>query len=204
MRRAALPLILLVGGALASASCGDVSRTGRAPAFLVVDLIEAQAGGATEFDGVLASDVLTCGGVIEDVGRVQLRVLLRDPGNPGAPSAPSNLNALQINRYRVTYRRADGRNTPGVDVPYPFDGAITATITTAASTIGFTLVRVQAKLEAPLIALSGLSGGAIVISTIADVTLYGEDLAGNDFATTASIGVDFTDWADADCDEGGE
>jgi hypothetical protein len=87
-----------------------------------------------------------------------------------------------------------------VDVPYPFDGAITATVTTTPSTVGFTLVRVQAKIEAPLLALGGLNG-AIVISTIADVTLYGEDLAGNDFATTASIGVDFTDWADPDCDE---
>ena len=27
-----------------------------------------------------------------------------------------------MTRYRVEFRRTDGRNTPGVDVPYGFDG----------------------------------------------------------------------------------
>ena len=44
----------------------------------------------------------------------------------------------------------DGRNTPGVDVPYPFDGALTVTALGRALTGDFTLVRVQAKVEAPL------------------------------------------------------
>ena len=41
------------------------------------------------------------------------------------------------------------------------------------------LVRAQAKLEAPLKALRG-GGGAIVISTIAEITFYGTDQNGND------------------------
>ena len=50
---------------------------------------------------------------------------MRDVTNPNGPT--SN-NAITVNRYRVTYRRSDGRNTPGVDVPYAFDGAVTFTV----------------------------------------------------------------------------
>src|SRR5512147_1017898 len=32
----------------------------------------------------------------------------------------SRFGDIVIERYRVTYVRADGRNTPGSDVPYPF------------------------------------------------------------------------------------
>ena len=50
--------------------------------------------------------------------------------------------------------RADGRNTPGVDVPYGFDGAFTATVSGGEPTVGFELVRHIAKEEAPLAALA--------------------------------------------------
>jgi hypothetical protein len=36
----------------------------------------------------------------------------------------STFGDIVVERYRVTYVRADGRNTPGSDVPYPFDGAV--------------------------------------------------------------------------------
>ncbi len=196
-------LLLLIGTALASSSCGEVSRTGRSPAFLVIDALTATAGQSGEYGHTLGSDVLTCGGVIEDGGQAEVRVLLRDEGSPGAPTGFSNLNWLKINRYRVVYSRADGGKEPGVEVPYAFDGALTATITNTPTTIGFTIVRAQAKLEAPLKALrldeSLNLGGAKLISTIADVTFYGEDLAGNGFATTGSISINFADWGDPSC-----
>lgn len=199
-------LAVLVG-LLASVSCGDVARNGRSPSFLVIDTLTGTSGARPgEFGNVLASDVVTLvtqtvgssqvkvPTVFEDPGQAALRIVLKDQGNPGATSSPSNLNALKVNRYRVVYKRADGRNTPGVDVPYPFDGALTATVTNTPVTVGFTLVRLQAKIEPPLAALA--SGGAIVISTIADVTFYGEDLAGNAFQATASISINFANWGD--------
>jgi hypothetical protein len=98
----------------------------------------------------------------------------------------------------VTYRRSDGRSTPGVDVPYAFDGAVTFTVQPGESqTVPFNLVRVQAKAEAPLSALAG-NGGAMVISTIADVTFYGRDQVGREVSVTGTIGVNFADWADPD------
>lgn len=195
----------LLVGLLASVSCGDVSRTGRAPAFLVIDNIQGSAGLSGSFGDVLESDVVTDGSVIEDGGQVQLRVLLKDQGNPGATAGPSNLNWLKINRYRVVFRRAgaDGdpnnpnvRDRQGVDVPYAFEGAITTTVTNQPQFTSFVLVRAQAKVEPPLLALRAPGGPALIISTIADVTFYGEDLAGNAFSETASISVNFADWAD--------
>ena len=79
---------------------------------------------------------------------------LKDQGPVGNALSPSPTNAITITRYHVSYRRADGRNTPGVDVPYAFDGAVTVTISgTAATVVGFQLVRIEAKEEAPLVQL---------------------------------------------------
>lgn len=184
--------------AVASVSCGDVVRQGRGSSYLIIDRLEAARGGTAseEFDGVLASDVQTKGGVFEDVGRVSLRLAMKDVT---LPTEPTTNNAITITRYRVVYKRADGRNTPGVDVPYPFDGAITVTVSgTTAVQASFTIVRVQSKLEPPLITMAGGFGGALVISTIADVTFYGRDQVGNEVSITGSIGIDFTDWADED------
>ena len=57
---------------------------------------------------------------------------------------------MTISRYRVVYRRTDGHNTPGVDVPFPFDSAVTFTVTGDGGSTGFNLVRHSAKQEAPL------------------------------------------------------
>jgi hypothetical protein len=198
----------LVACLAGSVSCGDVVRQGRSPGYLIVDLLEASSGAkAQTFSNVLESDVVTnvqatidgqqvlVPTVFEDFGRVQLRLALKDIGTPGAPTSPTTNNDVTINRYRVSFRRADGRNTPGVDVPYPFDGAVTGTVSSSSFTLTFIIVRAQAKLESPLKNLRNL-GGSIVISTIADVTFYGRDQAGNDVSVSGSIGVNFADWGD--------
>ncbi len=92
--------------------------------------------------------------------------------------------------------RSDGRNTPGIDVPYGFDGGTTATIPESGTTdVVFDLVRHQHKEEPPLRNLRG-NGGASIISTIAEVTFYGRDLAGNEVEATGKIQVNFADFAD--------
>jgi hypothetical protein len=200
--------LAILASALASGSCGEVARTGRSPSFLVIDFLAAASGAAIgTFGNTLESDVLTLvtqtvngqqvkvPTIFEDLGQVQLRILLRDQGNPGAVASPSNLNMITINRYRVSYRRSDGRNTPGVDVPYGFDGAITATITNTPVQLTFILVRIQAKMEAPLRAMVG-AGGQIAISALADVTFYGHDQVGNEVESTGTMSVNFADWGD--------
>jgi hypothetical protein len=56
-----------------------------------------------------------------------------------------------------------------------------------------TLVPAKAKLESPLLALR-TQGGQVIISTIAEVTLYGTDQAGRDVSVLAKISVAFADY----------
>lgn len=192
--------VLVLAAVLLSSGCSETVRTGRSPAYLIIESITA-VGNDDEEGNLLSSDVLTDGGVLEDRALATFRLALKDIGEPGNAAAPSTNNAITINRYRVSYRRTDGRNTPGVDVPYPFEGAGTITVVDTAA-LEFLLVRVQAKLEPPLKQLAVASGnppgGALVISTIADVTFYGRDQVGNDVSVTGSIAVNFADWADPD------
>ena len=105
------------------------------------------------------------------------------------PTLPTSNNDVTITRYHVSYRRADGHNTPGVDVPFAFDGAVTVTIAgTTPTTVGFELVRVVAKQESPLVQLLTSNN---VITTFADVTFYGTDRAGNAISVTGTIQIDF-------------
>ena len=196
MRKLAMGLAAIA--ALAGAGCGEVARTGRSPAYLIIDAIDGAVGGSDspQFRSPLPSDVQTGGGVYNDLGRVTMRVGLKDPGTADSPTTPSTLNEVTISRYRVQYVRADGRNTQGVDVPYAFDGAMTMTVGRTGQVSGvFEVVRVQSKLEAPLRNMRGL-GGSIAINTLAQITFYGRDQAGNDVEATGTMQVNFADWAD--------
>jgi hypothetical protein len=194
--RAAALGLLLVSAAVGLAGCSETVRTGQSPAYLILDRLEAASGAqsSSTFTGILRSDVSTKGSIFEDNGRVVLRIALKDITSTVGPTTN---NQITINRYRVEYRRTDGRNTQGVDVPYAFEGAIGVTVTDQQTQAIFTLVRAQAKAEAPLITLRG-AGGALVISTIADVTFFGKDQTGRDVTVNGSISVNFADWADPD------
>ena len=186
-----------------SAGCGELAQQGRSPVQLVILSLEGASGAdPDEFATVLSSDVVTLverdsqffPTIFSDPGQVTLSLVLKDQGVPGIPAEPGPLNAVTITRYRVSYRRADGRNTPGVDVPFGFDGAVTFTVPTdSEATAGIELVRVIAKQETPLAALA--SNGNF-ITTIADVTLFGRDLAGNDVQAMGSIQINFGNFAD--------
>jgi hypothetical protein len=193
----------------ASVSCGSVVREGRAPVYLVIDRLEAIRGAPTAGTPTsnLVSDVVTvvtsggactltapCATFFGDSGTVTLRAPLKDVVTATTPAAPTTNNEVTITRYRVEYTRADGRNTPGVDVPYPFDGGVTGTIPANGSvTLGFVLVRTTAKQESPLIQLQVNPG---VITTLTKVTFYGKDRVGNDVSVTGLIHIDFGNFGD--------
>lgn len=199
--------ITVATAALAGASCGDLAKQGRSPAQVAITKLEAASGATSTpiFGSPLLSDVdvcrtvnqvRTCGFKVNDLGRADFVLVLKDQGSPGVSASPSPVNQVTFNRYRVIYRRADGRNTAGVDVPFPFDGAVTFTVpATGTVTATFELVRVQAKQEAPLSHLVG-GGGQDIIATIAEITFYGADLAGNQVSVTGTITVNFADFAD--------
>jgi len=180
----AVPLAAL----MALTSCSDAIRTGQSPSYLILQRLI----GGPQNASVVESDVVSDkGSVAQDGGTATIQVALKDP----LGSTPTDVNAITITQYHVEYTRTDGHNVQGVDVPFSFDSGVTQTIPAGGTgTVPFTLVRIQAKLEAPLKALAG-HGGQQVISTIATVTFYGHDQNGRDVTVTGNIEVDFADWA---------
>jgi hypothetical protein len=177
--------IALVAMAIGASSCSEAIRTGDASSYLVINTLT----GGTANSATVESDVISDeGGILQDSGQASLTLQMKDPG--GLP--PSPVNSITVTQYHVEYIRSDGHNVQGVDVPFAFDGGVTVTVAGAA-TVGFTLVRAQAKHEAPLKALAG-HGGAQHISTIARVTFYGHDQTGREVSVTGNLEVNFADW----------
>jgi hypothetical protein len=146
------------------------------------------------FTSSLPSDVITLvpaltgpPSIFADNGEADL--LLQSKDNLETPSAA---NAVTLTQYHVKYIRSDGHNVQGVDVPFEFDGGLGVTIASSGK-VTFTLVRVQAKQEAPL---APLANNGQVISTIAEVTFYGHDQNGNAVNVTGRVNVDFSNWGD--------
>lgn len=194
---------------MGSVSCGDVTKD-RSPVTILVDSLEAASGADPgNFSGFLLSDVQTIVDqqvgdetmrvpvIFNDIGQATMRIISKDAGTGAISLNPTPWNSITINRYRITFTRADGRNTPGVDVPFPVDGAVTVTLTPTPVTVPFEIVRHQAKLEQPLRALVG-DGGRLFISTIAEITFFGSDPYGNDVRAVANMSVSFSDYADPD------
>ena len=191
--RTVLHAVLLASVALAGTSCGDVP-SGRSPVYLIIDSLTGARGGTTtgEFGTPLSSDVITNTVTFADLGQVTLRVAPKDITNPVGPTTN---NDVTVTRYHVSYRRSDGRNTQGLDVPFAFDGAVTGTIAAGGgtSTLTFELVRAVAKRETPLV---NLVSSQTVVTTIAEVTLYGSDQTGNGVVVTGLIQIDFGNFGD--------
>src|SRR5688500_632635 len=92
---------------LATASCGDVARTGRSPSLLIIQSLEAASGADPgAFGAFLLSDVQTLvertvGGVsvevptiFDDIGEATLRIELKDQGAATSVAAPAALNQV--------------------------------------------------------------------------------------------------------------
>lgn len=190
----------------ATASCGDVIRQGRSPAVLVVNSLQGASGGghaANTMGSTLLSDVQVlittpapctaatpCATVFDDSGQASLSLSMKD-----VTVTPTSNNQVTIERYTVVFTRNDGRNTPGVDVPFPFDGAVTITLAAnAAATVPFEMVRHVAKEEAPLVQLIVNPN---IITAIATVTFYGHDLVGNAIQAQGSMVVEFGNFGDS-------
>ncbi len=206
IHRAAL-LLSVTAGVAGSISCTSAIRQGTGSSYLIIDRLQGVEGQSGESGTVLRSDVVaivteTINGqevripvVFADGGLVTFRLGLKNVGSPTSPTSPTTNNLITVNRYRVSFSRTDGRNVAGVDVPHPFEGAFTVTVGAEAVDVGFTLVRIAAKSEPPLLALRG-GRGLFSISTIADITFYGQDQTGHAVTVSGRLGVEFADWAD--------
>jgi hypothetical protein len=123
--------------------------------------------------------------------------------DPASLTGPSHYNDITVTRYVVTYIRADGRNTEGVDVPYSFEGNLSVLVPIdSAVEANFIIVREVAKLEPPLIGLQEWRDAGVINCT-AKVDFYGQDQVGKTLKATGYLNVYFANFANESSGGGG-
>jgi len=172
---------VLMVAALAMAGCAPDYVTGSSATVLLV--LTSINGGSP-----ILSDIRDDTGTIFNCQtKVAVTEIAKNPANVGNDS-----ERITVNRYDVAFRRSDGRSVEGVDVPYRFSGAMTFTLKPGdESTFTIDLVRHQAKIEPPLSSVTGFQ----LIEMTADVTLYGQTVAGQTVSAKGSVDVRFADYA---------
>jgi hypothetical protein len=126
-----------------------------------------------------------------DLAVVELTAELMNP-TPGIES--SVYNNIMLDRYIVRFERSDGKNRPGVDVPYPIEGKLSALVEIGTSVkVSFVVVTINAKREPPLVNL--VDGNDPEIKATAIIELYGHDLAKNKVKATGYLQVFFNNYA---------
>ncbi len=170
-----------VSAALVLSGCtADYVTGSRAPVLL---LIESINGGAP-----LLSDVRgDTGTILNCSSSITVRNQLKNPN-----SVASKTEDVQLTTYEVRYRRSDGRAVEGFDVPYRITGSISAVVLAGSSTtVSIDVVRHQAKIEPPLIDITGLA----IVTMVADITVSGTTVAQQAVSAAASTNITFADFA---------
>lgn len=188
--------VAFVAVALVGVGCNKASDDNSTASLLTLTQITAK-GPDGNVGTVLASDVVTIVGdqvtFIEDQGSVTVRNI---PINPDQGSA-TPWQDVRFTRVRLNYTRAEGRNTPGVDVPMPFEMALNVTVQIN-SVVEFPilLVLARAKQVRPLVELWDGAIGENQILATANIELFGADLSGHPVYLNGTIAVHFANWAD--------
>jgi hypothetical protein len=173
--------------------CNPVEDDSRSASLLIVENIMGTDANGTSAN-FLQSDVLLSNGSIRaDSVTATLRTETLDPD---PLLGTSQYNDIVITRYLVSFTRTDGRNVPGQDVPYPFEGSM-STVVNAGSTasVSLVLVREVAKLEPPLIELADL-GAETVLTCTAKIEFYGHDMVNRTVKATGYLTVYFANYVD--------
>ena len=188
-----LRIAVILSAFLALYSCNPIEDDSRSASMLLVDnVLGTDAEGKS--GNYLQSDVVLSSGTIKaDTATATLRAETLDP-DPLLGTSP--YNDLVVTRYLVSYTRTDGRNVPGVDVPYPFEGSM-STVVKAGSTasVSFIIVREVAKLEPPLLRLVDL-GAEVVLACTAKIEFYGHDTTNRTVKATGYLTIYFANYAD--------
>jgi hypothetical protein len=195
-----LPIILLF------ISCNPLTDDTRSASMLVVENIIGLDMDGNE-GNFLQSDVIfedpedpTKTTIYADSAVATFRGRLLDPDSI---TGPSHYNDITITRYIVSYIRADGRNTEGVDVPYSFEGNMSVVVPIdSVQDASFVIVREVAKLEPPLIGLQSWRDAGVIEAT-AKVDFYGQDQVGNTIKATGYLTVFFANYANESSGGGG-
>lgn len=179
-------------------ACNPVEKESQSASRLILDsLMGINVDGNTV--GYLNSDVVlvdaTTGALSwrADTATAAFSVVPYDPQPLLGTSAYFD---VQITRYTVSFVRNDGRNVPGRDVPYPFEGQVALKIgVNQSGALSFIIVREVAKQEMPLLGLYNANIGDVLNMT-AVIEFYGHDLAGRTVTARGTLPVYFANYAD--------
>lgn len=174
-----------------SACTADFAEQNTSPVLFRI----ADINGGSPLDSDVLSGDASSGFFIEpDLAPVTLAVRPKNQNFDNTPQVPA---AVFVERYEIRYFRSDGRSTEGVDVPYRISGNLTTVVDVGTGgadnvTVDLEVVRRQAKLEPPLRNLVG-SGGEIVLTCFAEVTIHGRTTVGQAVQDSGRIQIDFAD-----------
>ena len=191
-----LKILGLAALALLAWACNPVENDSTSPSMIVIEGIRGTDSEGNEAD-FLQSDVIkvdsqtSATSITADIALATLRATMLDPK---PISGVSQWSDITVTRYVVSYSRADGKSSPGVDVPYPFEGALSFLLKNNVSTeIGIVVVREVAKAEPPLVNLVANRAEG-VIQCRAQIDFYGQDMTGKKVKATGYLTVFFANY----------
>ena len=204
-----LKIVGIVGFAAMMTGCvPDWARQNNTGLIMAVSRVVGSQGGAGGTPGdILLSDVNPD---FNDDAIVTVSVFRKNP----LVSITSPLESVRLESYTVRYFRTDGHSVEGVDVPHRITGVLNSVLIlppggdqTITADAVVSIVRQQAKHEAPLVNLVGVrtvSTGALIIpgqgliTTIAEITVFARQVTtGEALSATGTLQVTFADFADA-------
>jgi len=202
-----LKILVIVPAIFLLFSCNPLENDSRSDSVLLITRLQGTdvEGNSADF---LQSDVLktTSEGqstVAADAAVATFSTVSLDP-EPFLGT--SQYSDIFVTQYVVTYSRSDGKNEEGVDVPYSFDGSLSAKIQVdAESEVSFVVVRAVSKLEPPLVNLAAGRGEG-ELKTTARIDFYGHDTQGNKVMATGYLTIFFANYItdeDTSSSEGG-
>jgi hypothetical protein len=166
-----------------------VSDSEESGVVLIVTRIIGDDGTGGDAD-YLISDIDIGGVAYTDPITVTLEAQYKNPQPP--VTEESYKTSVMIDRYTVTYMTSyDGGGTEGVDVPFSFEGNLSA-VCEVEGTVDLEIlaVRAEAKTAAPLAGLAG------VLPIVARFDFIAHDLDGNEIQATGYMTIYFSDWQD--------
>jgi len=185
--------LALLAASIFLPACNPLEDESRSNSILVVENMSAKDMSGADA-GFLQSDVVkTDYTITADIAKATLSARLMDP----APLlGTSQYNDIIVTRYVVSFSRTDGRNRPGADVPFSFEGSLSTLIRVdSTESVSFVIVREAAKLEAPLLNLRDSAYGDILNMT-AKIEFYGHDLTNRAVKATGYLTCYFANYAD--------
>ncbi len=195
-----LKILVIVPAFFLLFSCNSIENDSRSDSILLVVRItgsdvEDNTVDFLQSDVVVINPETNSSTVAADAAIVSFTA---QPLDPEPLLGTSHYNDIMVTRYVVSYTRSDGKNQEGIDVPYAFDGAMSARVPIETETdVNFIVVRAVAKLEPPLINLaSGRGEGELKVT--ARIDFYGQDTVGKTVKATGYLTIFFANYITAE------